>query len=89
MDKNISINEESVFEVEKSLVALVEEFYLMLNNVNKTLDTAETEGWNDIKFLKIKDDFSLAERLIKEGLSVIEDNILVEIRKIKMILEGY
>jgi len=89
MDKKISVSEESINDINKSLVQLLDNINTSINTVKKSIDIAEMEGWNDIKFLKFKEEFQQAERFLKEGNNYIEDIIMPEIRRIRLLLEGY
>jgi len=89
MDSKISITEESLNELTKAVNQLTENIGFSVNSVKKAFELAEMEGWNDRKFIQIREDFNQAERLIKEGTSYVDDIIVPELRRLKMILEGY
>ena len=89
MSKNISVNEESLLEIMKKLNTLNEETVIHLNSVSKTIDFAEMEGWNDSNFLKFKEDFHNVDRLLKDGLRNLEDNLIPELKRILLLLEEY
>jgi len=89
MDTKIAVTEEALAELTKSLNELLDSNNHAINSVKRSLDLAEVEGWNDRKFTKFKEDFSQAERYLKEGSQYIEDILLPELRRIYMILEGY
>ena len=89
MDKRISVTEESINEINKSMVQLLENVHMSINEVKKSIDIAEMEGWTDHKFMKFKEDFQQSERYFKEGLQYVDDIIMPEIKRIRLVLEGY
>ena len=89
MDKRISVTEESLNDILKTLVYMIEESYHNMNSVTKAIDAAEMDGWTDNKFLKFKDEFLVAERNIKYGLKQFEDNLIPTIKKIQNLIDQY
>lgn len=89
MDKRVSVSEESINDLIKHLQYLITETYGNIDDMVKSIDNAEMEGWNDNKFIEFKDDFLNAERMFKQGLRHLEDSSLSNLRRIKMIIEQY
>lgn len=89
MDKKISVSEEALAEIAKAMSIMVEETYMHLGNLHRAIDSAEMEGWTDIKFIKFRDEFLNADRLYKEGNSYLEDILMPEIKRIQILIEGY
>jgi len=89
MDKKISVSEEALNEIYKSISNMVEENYSLLNTVSKSIDSAENDGWTDSRFIRFRDEFLNAERLFREGNSYFEDILLPEIKRIQILIENY
>ena len=89
MDKKVSVTEESLDELLKHIQYMITETYGNLSDVMKTIDNAEMEGWNDSRFAEFKDDFLMADRMVKQGVRHMEDSILPNLRRIKSLIEQY
>jgi hypothetical protein len=87
--RRISIDQDAVNEILKRSSALVEEVGIMLSGANRALINAEMQGWNDEYYINFKDDFEIAERLIKEGVKQFEETLIPELKKILSSIEDF
>lgn len=87
--RRVSIDQDAVNEILKRSSALVEEVGIMLSGANRALINAEMQGWNDEYYINFKDDFEIAERLIKEGVKQFEETLIPELKKILSSIEDF
>lgn len=87
--RRISIDQDAVNEILKRSSALVEEVGIMLSGADRALVNAELQGWNDEYYINFKDDFDIAERLIKEGVKQFEETLIPELKKILASIEDF
>ena len=87
--RRVSIDQDAVNEILKRSSALVEEVGIMLSGANRALINAEMQGWNDEYYINFKDDFEIAERLIKEGVKQFEETLIPELKKILNSIEDF
>jgi len=89
MDKKISVSEESLGDIYKNIRGLIENLDLELNNIRKSFDLAEMEGWNDKKYHQLKNDFQESKYFFNEGSNYLEEVVIPEIKRIQNIIEAY
>lgn len=89
MAKNISVSEESVTDLIKVITQLLEDTKSLVGAVNKSIDNAEMDGWNDQKLITFKDDFSYVERNFSNGILQIDNVLIPELKKIQYMIESY
>lgn len=89
MDKRISISQDAVNEILKRMNILVEEGQMLLNTTNKSVLNAEMQGWNDLNFIRFKDNFDIAERTLKDGFKQFEEGLVPELKKLLNAIEDF
>jgi len=89
MSKNISVSEEVVNDILKRIHILVEESTILINQANRSVTSAEIQGWNDINYIHFKDNYDNAERQVKEGLKEFEESIIPELKRILNSIEEF
>lgn len=89
MDKRISISQDAVNEILKRMNILVEEGQMLLNSTNKAVLNAEMQGWNDMNFIRFKDNFDIAERTLKDGFKQFEEGLIPELKKLLNAIEDF
>lgn len=89
MDNRISISQEAVNEIAKRATILVEEGQILLNSVNKSVMAAELNGWNDMHYIRFKDNFDGAERTMKDSLKQFEEVLIPELKKLSNAIEDF
>lgn len=89
MDKRISISQDAVNEILKRMNILVEEGQMLLNTTNKSVLNAEMQGWNDLNFIRFKDNFDIAERTLKDGFKQFEESLIPELKKLLNAIEDF
>ena len=82
MGDRISINIQSLQNILKRLKHLNEEATLLINDVNKTLQNAELEGWNDQTYHAFYDQFFDTQSLLRAGLKRVEEEHIPTITKL-------
>lgn len=68
---------------------LIEETRINLNALNQAVAAAEMMGWNDKNYYRFKDNFSIAKRHFDEGLSLMEEVISPELKRILNNIENF
>jgi len=89
MDKKISVSEESLNDIYKNIQSLIESVDLELNNVRKSFDLAEMEGWNDKKYHQLKNSFLESKYFFNEGRNYLEEVVIPEIRRLQTVVDTY
>lgn len=78
----INVNSTSVSNVLKKLNLLSEELRLIISDVDKTIDNAELEGWNDAQYFAFKESFYDSKSLMINGVKRVEEDLIPTLRKI-------
>jgi len=78
----VSINTESVSIILKKLRLLSEEVAVLLNDTERSIDSAELEGWNDKTYLVFKEQFGDTSAQIKNALRRIDEEHIGFLMKI-------
>lgn len=89
MTKRISIDQDAVNEILKRSAALVEEVNIMISGANRAVVNAELQGWNDEHYVNFKDNFEMAERLLKDGVKQFEETLIPDLKKILRSIEDF
>ena len=89
MDKRISISQDAVNEILKRANILVEESQILLNTTTKSVVNAEMQGWNDINYIRFKDNYDTAERTLKDGIKQFEEVLVPELKKLLNSIEDF
>jgi predicted proteasome-type protease len=89
MSKTISVSEETVTDILKRILILIEETNILLNQSNRSVMSAEIQGWNDINYIQFKDMYDTAERQVKEGIKEFDEVLVPELKKIISSIEEF
>lgn len=89
MAKIISISEESVQDLLKKSNDMIEELRSNVHSIERSLNMAESMGWNDQKFIEVKDDYRDILSKINESLIATEEIMVPKLRKILNNIEDF
>lgn len=89
MSKDIMVSQEAVDSLLKTSREIEEEMRARIHNIERTLNSAESLGWTDIRFNEIKEDFKDIVYKLNEMLIKNEDIIMPKLRKISQNIENY
>lgn len=89
MAKIISISEESVQDLLKKSNDMIEELRSNVHSIERSLNMAESMGWNDQKFVEVKDDYRDILSKINESLIATEEVMVPKLRKILNNIEDF
>lgn len=78
----IRINTDSLLLVMKKLEYMKEELGTLLSDVDKEIELAELEGWDDKTFFKFKEDYLNTRYEISSSLKRIEEEHIIYLRKL-------
>lgn len=67
------INEESVVDVHRRMSLFIEETRSLLQELKKSVENAEMDGWRDKNYYMVQDQFEVAKKNITDGLNELDD----------------
>ena len=68
---------------------LIEEARESLDSLNQAVAAAEMSGWNDASYYKFRDNFTMAKRQIEDGLALLEEVAVPELRRILANIDNF
>jgi hypothetical protein len=89
MAGKISLNPESLVTILKKIQILEEEVFMYVSEVDKAIDNAELEGWNDKKYYEFRDSFQDTRGYFINGAKKIEDEHIPYIKRLLRVAEEY
>jgi len=89
MANQINVNTESITNILSKLTDFREEIEARIMELQRIVDIAEDEGWNDSSYHEFKDFFQDIRSAILDPVRVIEEEMIPSLKKIMRSAENF